>query len=656
MLRVDAEGLYEEIRAAEEVRDKYLRSFGSLVKGYHGPAYNSDMEGDGAAWEPENHVFEYLSLVVPRCVYDNPRVRIKSKRGPIAQMVGQALQHGLNRWIRDTDFRNTLLPIARDTCMSWGVGIIESEETQFDVWSKIRRRWESQTFRRPTVRRLSPRRFGMDPACDSPEFARFQFHRWVRDKNDLIEEAMGDPSWDVAAIEGMSAETGTDKLGRDKDAEIPDRGEVVGYEVWVPEFEMDESPGPDYGFHGTIFTLSLEPGRKDGDENPGFIRAPRPFFGRRTGPYVVSGVYSVPDIPWPLSPLLATYGQQRELNENAKGMSRSMQQYKKIVLVDAANPELAARVRDSKHHYVIPVTGLDKNQVIEVEIGGITPQMIEQFAVLRARLDRASGISDAQRGNSGTGNTATAEAIADESATVRMSFVRQQIERSAKELLTGVGNDLWYDNRVAFPIAGDEAAGFVDPASAMPMAEPWFQGGVMPPDPFSTEPPVRFEDLELDIEPFSMERVSEGQLQAQAQNMIGVATTVGPLIPQIPWVNWKGLLNRYGDVMNDPEYGSLFNVDLAMALGGMMGIGGGQDPGRPQMQSRPRPAGMGGGAGPEATMPAGPGMAGSMMGSTRPQGTRQGNVGGMARNGMIRTNGQRRGDAASQGSRQRAGV
>ena len=99
----------------------------------------------------------------------------------------------------------------------------------------------------------------MDPLALSANESRYMGHMWIRDKKDLVEEAKNDPSWNSEAVEQLTEGSGISDAGRNKQAEekTPTRNEVVGYDVWVPEVQHNDVIGPEDGFHGTIYTVSV---------------------------------------------------------------------------------------------------------------------------------------------------------------------------------------------------------------------------------------------------------------------------------------------------------------------------------------------------------------------------------------------------------------
>ena len=66
----------EESRGAIEYRDAHQEQLRERTRNFHGPFYDNR----SADSNPENHAFEYISLYVPRTIYDNPKVKeIKDK-------------------------------------------------------------------------------------------------------------------------------------------------------------------------------------------------------------------------------------------------------------------------------------------------------------------------------------------------------------------------------------------------------------------------------------------------------------------------------------------------------------------------------------------------------------------------------------------------
>ena len=550
MLKTDATSLFAEIEHAEALRDAHVSAMGEQVDKFTGPHYT----GGGGEYVPENHYYEYVSLMVPRLIFDNPRVRVTSRRAGTQKDVAAALRHGLNRWCRDSDVRKLLTLIATDCLFNFGVLLITEEINQTmssheQTEAKSKPMW-------PTVTRIPQKRFFVDPLATNIQEARFVGHKWVRDKEDLLSEAKNNPDagWNAQAIELISEGTGLDGLDGREDA--PDRGEIVAYEIWVPEIAEDSSVGVDEGFHGTIYTLAVGGDTTEDERKTEMIREPRAYYGPRWGPYVFFGMYPVPDSIYPLSPIIAVEGQVDDLNAHVLAASHSAENYKRLIFTDSSDPRLPQKVKESDG-YVIPVQGLNQQKMVQAEIGGMTQTQMAYIESARDRLDRNSGIQEAQRGNVEGRGTATEVQIAEQAATIRLAFQKQQFQDAVERALRTVAWYLYYDDRIAFPL-GQEAA------NDLGMIDPWLVGGS-----HDDESGATFDDLELEIEPYSMERTTEGTLQRQAREVLELISNIAPMIPQTPYVNWAELLTMLGDSMNVPDLDKYIDTDFAMTLGGM---------------------------------------------------------------------------------------
>lgn len=546
MLDCSARNLYMEIEAAERYRDQHTAVLRALVNQYTGQSYDQNPASEGKQ-DQENHVYETLALTVPRIVLENPKVRCKSRRGGPRREVAKAMMHAQNRWIRDVTLRDLLIRVAGDYLLGWGVTMTaQGPVPGFDPRSPASRQ-------RPHVYRLSPHRFFMDPWALTFGHSRFVGHKWVRDKDDLL----ADDRFNKDAVESLSSDLGTDDLEERKATnDIPSRNEIVGYEVWVPEKYVDGF-GPEDGFHGTIYTLAVATATDSDDTSVEFIREPRPYYGPRWGPYSMFGVYGVPDRVYPLSPLVATNEQSDELNRHVRSASKAMEKYKRIVLYDAGNPDLGKKLRETPSDWVVPVEGLLKDHVEVIEIGGLTQQHDTYITMLRERLDRVSGLHELQRGNLHAPGSATAAHIADTAYSVRLAFIRNQFASATRQVLETAGWYMYHDDRVMFPL-GEDAA------DELGMVDPWFYGGEHDENMGAT-----YDDLELEIEPYSMERTDEQMLQRRWFEGASMIMQMAPMMPQMPWVEWRPLMERGGDVLNDPDFAGLINFELLEQLSGV---------------------------------------------------------------------------------------
>lgn len=547
MFDTSPENLKIEIQAAVTARDKYLSVLENLIKQRAGPAYKDWKQGnaDEPPDFPENHIHEYLSLTVPRLVFDNPRVAVSSRKRGSPGVVAEAVKAAINDWVDRTRFYKILEELANDFLLMWSASKV-SQAPQPDTDGA------DQAPQWPVVERIPQRRFVMDPMCLCPADAAYMGELICRNKADLLKEAENPLNgWDIDEINNLSEGQNDDRRhgGNPNQVQGLNRGDVWYYEIWVRDARIEGGPGPDQGFNGVKYTISPDCDR--------FLREPRPYYGPSNGPYYFAGVHKVVDSPWPLSPIVATYQQTDELNAQARAISLANRRYKRMVFVDGTNPQLVNKVKGGQHDYVIPVpSGLSKGEIVAVEVGGATDIQLKQLALLADRLNRVSGIQDAQRGDV-SGVTATEVSVADQASEARMAHAKRCFTDYVSEILRGVAWFLVHDDRVVLNL-GDDFAGMAG------MFEPVYFGG-----PFTEDAGATFDDLELDIEPYSMERTGEAMMQRNALQAFEIVKSAIPIMPTAPFAKWKKLFTDLGNATNNPTLGEAFDWDMLAMLTGL---------------------------------------------------------------------------------------
>jgi hypothetical protein len=564
MLDLSFMSMRREVESAEAFRDLHNSSVRTMVEKYHGPAYRDD-RADLLTDDPENFGHEYVSMVLPRIIHDTPKFRVRLGDPMLDMMIGRRLGIAVNRWSRVTKLRKTLERIATDMLFSYGVALTVSEPRP------EARRVDAKEPYLPRVYRLSPDRWFVDPAAENIEDARFMGHCYAIDKNDLLAKARNDRTWDLDAIESIPSGTDIEEVRDDNGRDIEDRKELAVYEVWVPEADdalaevIDEMGGPGM-VNGTIYTFVK--GRSRTSKWDGYIRRPIPYFGPRAGPYTVFGVYTVPDDPYPLSPLMAVQSQSEDLNAHLKSVRESAASYKRLILVDSRNSKLAQDIKDKPHDYVLLSENLDKEKVLNLEVGGITQQQVQYSQMAQDRLDRVSGIHDAMRGNISGSATATEVAVAESSATMRMAHLKRQFQEAVDDLARSVLWYMWHDDRVVLPLGREGAEALLE-------ANPLFTGGVRSPG---------WEDLEVGVDAYSMERVSEALVQKRAMETLQIVSSVAQGMVAMPQIRWREIMSVIGDALNIPHLGDMIDTGAAQQMSqaaGAAAAGGGGGGGMP---------------------------------------------------------------------------
>jgi hypothetical protein len=541
----DPTKLWAEVVAAESLRDSFMKGYQERLDRRTGPGYRMG-RGENA---PENHAHEWESLVLPRLVHHNPRVRANTYGDDPTP--GRELEMALNQWARQTRLREPLLRAAVDFGYLWSV-LYTSQRPRPGMSPR-----DLNAPRWPAVHRLSNTDFFLDPLCRWYGEARYGGHKFFTTKDDLIREAGRDPGagWDPKAIAALKTHE------RDnKPADVPDRGEVCIYEVWCPGYEVEglEFDPPYFTpemVHGAILTVTKDNDASGGALKGGWLRAPRPYIGPAWGPYALAGAYIVPDCPFPLSPLAAVESQAQELNDLVLAANKSARSYKRLVI--CGSPEVAKKLTNSPHDWVITVPGIDKEAIIPVELGGIPKELVVAMSLARERLDRGLAMSEGQRGNADPETTATAEAIADASHQTRMAGLRQHFGDAVEQVFRTAAHYYATDVDFVMNLGEPERATLGVPQGA----RAFFAGGGLG---------ASVADIDIELDVYSMGFTGESQLQRQMAVITELVTTVGPLVPTTPWVDWRELFRQVGEAHNKPDLASIIRPELAL---GAMGLG-----------------------------------------------------------------------------------
>ncbi|HYF01349.1 MAG TPA: hypothetical protein VEJ18_20670, partial [Planctomycetota bacterium] len=575
-----------------------------------------------------------IGLTKAESVYDNPRWMAKTKRGSDYALIAEAIQGGLNRWTKDVSLDELLGKFYDDQCFFYPVAcIVQRPVPGFDQGK------QTSVRHKPAIQRVSFRRYFRDPLAIDEEECRFEGHTTIRDKEDLLLEAKQNPDagWNVEAIEALATGVGLDKLRKKDDSlKSPDRKEIVLHHVWIPEWHppvgdplWSEVPEEDWDcYHGGIFTIA-EGGKEAGGTAPmAFVRAPQWFYGHESGPYATGGEFNVPDETVPLSGFLAIEGQLREVNAQEKARLQADRRRKTLGFVSHKSDKLQKAVAEAADGSIVPMEIDDvRTGIVAVPLGGSSPEQHVTCDVLDQRLRRTSGISDTAAGQPNSDVTATAEAVADKGSTARAAWRKRQFAKFVKKIGLKVAYLLYHDDKVV--MASDEEGGTfyggspnmheqAMAAEMAPQVVQFLESIGAPPEQIPELVPqliaaslqklqelhanASFSDLDLDIEPQSMERVSEAQAQRKAMTLGGMVMQVASAAPTMPHFRSKLFLDDFGRAWDEPELGKYLDEEMLALQGALaaaqpqlatgMGSGPGQQGGmaRPQMQSNVAPA------------------------------------------------------------------
>lgn len=558
MLDLSPQALAHELkRSREVVRDHANEKYRETIRRFRGPMWKGGSDKPSAT-DFENHSYAWVSIFLPVLASGNPTIKSRTPRQGTAAALAKAVELGVNRNFYLTDVKRTIEQLATDWAFKYCVGMTNAEPV-----AGLREQ-EDPPYR-PTTKRMSLNDYVWDVLAIQHAECRYQGHRVIRDKDDLLDEADEHPErgWDKKVIQKLHEDKAREEK-RERMHTQAMRREVEFWELWVPEARLSKAtdadgqdfvPAEEEGFYGTIYTVN--------EECDEFVRAPRPYWGPRAGPYTFSGYLYIPDEVAPLSPLDATAATAEIFNSVMSAAVKSMMDYKRGLAVNSDAQDLAEKIANFQDLGVFTVESLEKleNDLKAIECGGIQPQHLTMLETLRMVLERMSGISDAKYGVT-SGSTATEASIANMSSGQRMGYMTEKFIQSVVKPIAL--KEAWYlvnDPRSKTALGQNGDGLFVDPYTGEPIEYPVLQGG-----PGHAH---LLEDMDIEIQPISMRYTSE-MLEAEKEaSWEQFLLATAPMIPQLPWVDWGLLYSRKAAQMGDPSLARTVDVQKAMAFGMM---------------------------------------------------------------------------------------
>lgn len=523
--------LWTEIQEAEKYRDDRLTGVNRLIREYVGRWYagNNDLWMSGASTmddgeaNPEPFSYSFISNMLPGLIYDNPSVVVKARRVVGHRLVSQAMQSGLRSWIEDIQYKKEAERVILDMLFFQGVMMHYIEDDT---------RWSDGAVR-PNICRVDFKKFAMDPLGSCPEDAEYMFHEYYADLDDLMADPAALPEA-IAKLQASYSDSDTKDAFKKPDRALFKRNQVCIYSVWMRRENVIRVIAKG--------STAIE------------LYEKRPWYGPEWGPYQVFQAYPVPSQVYPLSPLIAVQDQIIDMNTHARSASRSAAGRKTIFIVDGTISNLPDDIKDAKDREVIAVPGFQANQIQQIELGGVSREQYEYMNFLRQRLDRHSGLTENQRGNTGSADTATEATIASDALSNRTEYLKSRVRTACGNSLKTIGWFLFHTTGIIIPVSTR------DPMTGME-GEGLFFGGPIP-----GQDTGKWEDYSLKIEPLSIQRVSEQVIQRRAMDFANFILQTAPLIPQLPFLRWQQLYQMVGESMNQDDADSFIIWEMLGAM------------------------------------------------------------------------------------------
>lgn len=578
------------IEPALSLRRRVTQASAESIRMYHGAHAGPTGPSDQECYE--SHNAEWVANIVPHCIMFNPKVKYTEQGGTDeATAIKEA---ALNSLIQQVNLRRPLEACAYDLQFDFFVMLVHLRDTPGHINLQAMMAQSSGqpappavTPQQPYCTRISPRMYFRD--VRTPEFGRprAEGHMLVKYKSEMIAETVTDETgaqvskYNAAAVAALTPAAGLTEMRSDlmQDGIVmaeDDRDLVVIFEVCCAEL-------------GLLLSIGFN------DDGATFLREEREYKGPDSSPYVLGGIYLIPDQVYPLAPLAVTRRQVEELNQHKGLLSRDAGTAKRISVIGAMESGIIGTIQDAPSGSIVSAPGFNGQHAI-VDMGGPNPATYEHVTFLEGKLDRTSGLSEMQRGNL-TGVTAQEAAQAAGFVDVRIKYIQSKFFEATQDML-GKMAGLMDRTEVEFPVT------IRDPQSGQMMDVTYHGEPVVPSPtyPWQTRPNVT-------IEPYTMEYVNQRSLREQmieTQAQVNALVEAGMTNPALKvreqvndllqTLNVSGGADRYVDwKLYDALRGMQLEMQMEMGIQGATGTG---PDGKP-VQSKGKP-GKGHGDNPES--------------------------------------------------------
>ena len=466
----------------------------------------------------ENYTYVLDALLGPQMVSGDSTTTVRAAGNGYAQMQAQSLPHAVKKIQQESRFTKELRLAATDFILGWSVLEVRYEDLSLD---------KSEKAVIPVARHVN-----MDDVMPLPGARRWEhagafFHRRVTPKSRLKAMAKQDPGgkWKMKVIDGL--ETIPGELYYDSD-------DVYYYEGWMLPDDESQLPGklePDGPeFHGVNFMC---------DQEGNYLKDPVRRVGPKRAPFYMAGATQPTDHMYPVSPAVASSKNNDSVEDMHASLADKIRKMRTIVFARMGPKDLEGYLEDEVDGVVPVGTNFEMEKALhEVNIQGPRREQWDFLNLQRGAMDRVSGITDMQRGETGSRVSATEASIVNSASGARLdgmigSFY-QMVEDAVTEQCWALVTD--EDIELALP---------ADSSTDTGMETPVWRGG-LPED-------VTYHSLGLEISVANGYRTNPEIMANRYVRGLDIAMMVGKLKQGFPELNDEGILRRIYDTMEVPE-------------------------------------------------------------------------------------------------------
>lgn len=521
----------------------------------------------GANGALTNRFWEALTIFLPQCVHQNPRLLVESMVPGSARSDAIGLQYALEVLMDRQGWLSVWQQMAADALAWRGVGM-----TTHDPDAPYPRYMEGQTFltwdgRELTVNRsatmtvprmhyIAPEAYFSDPHATLSDQRRYEGHCWM-ESVDLIRAQAADDEENDWIQESVGQLTEQRETGKVKVVQLYTPHFID--EEAVANYRGDEDPGDRTLYTGTIYTMLAE-----GDRAYRDLRRPRLYRGPAGGLYAVAECVPHPGGGPRLAPFRAALDQVDLDARVGAAVTKAALAYKRFLV---ANNGIADQIRQALSDGVVDVEVASEfiAGIRQLETGGISGDLMNILQLAGESADRTIGMSDTLRQMAGADTTATAESLANQAYHARTSLYASPMFAAFEQMLSTAGWHIEHspdfaihlpDEAVEEGVQALKRAGLpVDGVGLDPNARElvlYVGGSALDVD---GEPGVAIDGKSIRIVPLSMARTNEGLQQKRVLDGANLLMQALQIKAAHPGFDVRRYLNDAGAKLNQPNLG-----------------------------------------------------------------------------------------------------
>jgi len=207
-----------------------------------------------------------------------------------------------------------------------------------------------------------------------------------------------------------------------------------------------------------------------------------------------------------------------------------------------------------------------------LEVAGVTAQHLAAQEDAQATHDRASGISDAMRGNVTGDATARENLIAYDAGTIRSAWVDLKFQDLQRRIMRKVAYHFDSDDDISYDLGPEARGQFLD-EQGREIRAPRLVGGYR-----KGESRDEWQTWDYRIESGSTARPTEAGRQAKLMAVDETIQVVATMGPQTPYIDWERYVELRAELAEVPELVEMFDTEGMAVMGALQAVAGATQP------------------------------------------------------------------------------